>query len=229
MMSKPLNVDFFTILSEYVKFFPLVAFMALMLAGINVPVSEDLVIITGAMISRQDQVMLILNLASIYAGVLFSDIVSFWIGRGLNKGIRITGIIKKTISVARLEKIRHLLEKHGILTFIICRFIPFGVRNTLFISSGITGLPFKTFLLFDVPASLISVNTLYFLVYYFGDIVEKPFRAVGVHLFLILLAVILITAGAAAGKYVYALRKNKINIIDNDNHDNTKDSKEENK
>jgi hypothetical protein len=41
--------------------------------------------------------------------------------------------------------------------------------------------------------------------------------------------VILITAGAAAGKYVYALRKNKINIIDNDNHDNTKDSKEENK
>lgn len=82
------------------------------------------------------------------------------------------------------------LERHGILTFIVCRFIPFGIRNTLFMSSGFFGLRARTFLLYDVIAAAISTNTLFFLVYYFGDAIKKPVKIAGIILFVMLISAI---------------------------------------
>jgi phosphatidylserine decarboxylase precursor-related protein len=83
------------------------------------------------------------------------------------------------------------LSKYGIFTFIVCRFIPFGVRNTLFMTSGFLGLPIRRFALYDITAALISTNTLFFLFYHFGDDVRNPIRVAGVILFVLMVFTVL--------------------------------------
>ncbi|GAB6391523.1 MAG: DedA family protein [Treponematales bacterium] len=201
------GLDFFALLSAHIAFFPFAAFAALLLAGVNVPVSEDLVIITGAMLSRESPERLPANMLGIYAGVLLSDLISYGLGRGVRRGTKAAAAVERAIPPAALDKMRALIGRFGALTFIVCRFIPFGVRNTLFISSGLSGLSLKRFLFFDIPASLISVNTLFFLVFRFGDIIEKPFRAAGGWLFALLLAAALAGTVIALARRRHLLKK----------------------
>ena len=39
-------------------------------------------------------------------------------------------------------------KKYGALTLVIGRFIPFGVRNAIFLTSGISKMPFAKFFIF---------------------------------------------------------------------------------
>ncbi|MDR0494161.1 MAG: VTT domain-containing protein [Treponema sp.] len=186
-------------LRQYIEFYPLAAFIGLMLAGLNVPISEDLIIITGAFVAQGEPSLLIPTFAAIYAGVVISDFVSYWLGtclrQGTRQGMRPLAIklrfITEFFDTKNFTKAYHYLEKFGIITFIVCRFIPFGVRNTLFLSSGFFGLRLRRFVLYDISAATISVSILFFLVYYFGEAVEKPFHIVGIALFVIVLSTIL--------------------------------------
>jgi len=172
----------------------LVAVVSLLLAGLNIPISEDLVIITGALLNQevvQAQVagargMLIPSLLAIYTGVIVSDFISYYFGALVRKGVFKAKFADSVFSPKNLERFHRHLNKHGPLTFIVCRFIPFGVRNTLFMTSGFLDLPLRRFALYDIPAALISTNTLFFLVYYFGDEVKNPIRVAGITLFILL-------------------------------------------
>jgi membrane protein DedA with SNARE-associated domain len=180
--------DIIAWISQYTEYFPLAAFILLVLAGLNVPISEDLIIITGALICHADPPLLIPTFAAIYAGVAISDYFPYLIGKRIRKGTVKSRFITMLFSEKRLDKVQHYLEKFGIFTFIVGRFIPFGVRNTLFFGSGFFGLELKRFALYDIVAVSISVTTLFSLVYIFGDEIEKPFHAVGKILFVMVLS-----------------------------------------
>jgi membrane protein DedA with SNARE-associated domain len=175
-------------LRQYIEFYPLAAFICLMLAGLNIPISEDLIIITGAFVCHEKPSLLVPTFASIYAGVIVSDFVSYWLGTCIRQGAIKLRFLTDLFAAKNLDKAYHYLERFGIITFIICRFIPFGVRNTLFISSGFFGLRLRRFVLYDMCAATISVSVLFFLVYRFGEAVEKPFYIVGIALFVIVLS-----------------------------------------
>ena len=177
-------------LIQYTHYFPVAAFIALLLAGVNVPISEDLIIITGALICTDNKTLLFPTLVCIYSAVIISDFICYWLGVGIRRGILKTQFAVWLFSPKVVDKIQYFLDKFGIFTFIVCRFIPFGVRNTLFMSSGLTGLKLKRFILYDIPAAIISVSTLIFLVYHFGDIIKKPFEIVGLILFVMLFLVV---------------------------------------
>jgi membrane protein DedA with SNARE-associated domain len=182
-------------LRQYIEFYPLAAFIGLMLAGLNVPISEDLIIITGAFVAQEEPSLLIPAFAAIYAGVVISDFVSYWLGTCIRQGTRPLAVklrfITEFFDTKNFNKAYRYLERFGIITFIVCRFIPFGVRNTLFLSSGFFGLRLRRFALYDISAATISVSILFFLVYYFGEAVEQPLHVVGIALFVILLSTIL--------------------------------------
>ncbi|MDR2702167.1 MAG: phosphatidylserine decarboxylase [Spirochaetaceae bacterium] len=188
------TLDIFSSLSDYIQFYPLVAMVSLLLAGLNIPISEDLVIITGALLNQevvQAQVegargMLIPSLLAIYAGVIISDFMSYYLGVLVRKGVFKVKFADSAFSPKNLERFHRHLDKHGSLTFIVCRFIPFGVRNTLFMTSGFLDLSLRRFALYDIPAALISTNALFFLVYSFGDEVKNPIRVAGIILFILL-------------------------------------------
>jgi len=181
-------------LSQYVEYYPLVAFIALMLAGLNVPISEDLIIITGALICQEKPSMLVPVFAATYAGVVISDYFPYILGIYIRKGTIKAKFLTQLFSPKKIARIHSYLEKYGIFTFIVGRFVPFGIRNTLFITSGLIGLRLRRFALYDTTAATISVSTLFFLAYHFGDAVEKPFQAVGIVLFILVLSMITLVA-----------------------------------
>jgi membrane protein DedA with SNARE-associated domain len=180
--------DMIAWISQYTEFYPLAAFILLMLAGLNVPISEDLVIITGALICHADPSVLIPTFAAIYIGIAISDYFPYFLGKYIRKGTVKSSFITILFPQKRLEKMQYYLEKFGIFTFIVGRFIPFGVRNTLFFSSGFIGLRIKRFAIYDIVAATISVTTLFSLVYIFGDEIEKPFHVIGKILFIMVLS-----------------------------------------
>ncbi len=162
----------------------------LMLAGLNIPISEDFIIITGALICQEKPSMLVAMLAATYAGVVISDYFPYLMGIYIRKGTIKAKFLTQLFSPRKIVRIHRYLDKYGIFTFIVGRFVPFGVRNTLFITSGLIGLKPRRFALYDTTAATISVSTLFFLAYHFGDAVEKPFHVVGIVLFILALSMI---------------------------------------
>ena len=183
--------DFYALLSGYINYYPLAALICLLLAGCNIPISEDLIIITGALLSQEKPSILIPNLIAIYIGVIVSDFFVYWIGTRVRKGTAKNGIFFSLVPEKTIEKMHNKLDKYGIFTFIICRFIPFGVRNTLFFTSGFFNLRLRVFALYDIIAAMISINTLFFLAYFLGDDVKKPLKIAGLVLFILLVSGVL--------------------------------------
>jgi membrane protein DedA with SNARE-associated domain len=150
---------------------------------------------------------LVPTFAAIYAGVIVSDFVSYWLGTCIRQGAVKLHFIAGLFAAKNFDKTYHYLEKFGIVTFIVCRFIPFGVRNTLFLSSGFFGLRLRRFFLYDMCAATISVSVLFFLVYHFGEAVENPLHIVGVALFVIALSTVFFIIIRIIR---YLIRRNKI-------------------
>ena len=60
-------------------------------------------------------------------------------------------------------------------------------RNTLWMSSGFVGLPFKKFLLYDSIAALVSCSTLYHLIRFIGEGASVVYKIIGIVLFVALI------------------------------------------
>jgi membrane protein DedA with SNARE-associated domain len=203
--------DMIAWISQYTEFFPLAAFILLMLAGLNIPISEDLVIITGALICHGDPSVLIPTFITIYLSIAISDYFPYLLGKYIRKGTIKSNFITMLFPQKRLDIMQHYLEKFGIFTFIVGRFIPFGVRNTLFFSSGFIGLRLRRFAVYDITAVSISVTTLFSLVYIFGDEIEKPFHAVGKILFIMVLSTVVFISIRIIRSIIYNWRESHNN------------------
>lgn len=147
----------------------IIIFSLLLLAGFNIPISEDLMLLTGGVIGSRcipDQVL------HLYLWIFFGCWVSaweaYWLGRLLGPKLYDIKWFKRFINPARIEKLHSYYEKFGVFTFIVGRFVPGGVRNALFMSTGLGKMPFWKFILRDGFACLISSSTLFYLGYFFG-------------------------------------------------------------
>jgi len=185
--------DLFSLLHEYIVFFPLAAFICLLLAALNIPISEDLIIISAALVCHKRPYLMVPNLIALYVGVITGDFFVYWVGTRVRKGIGKFYLISRFIPQKALEKMSKYLSKYGILTFIVGRFIPFGVRNTLFFTAGFSNIRLKQFAVYDIVAAMISINTLFFLSYYFGEDAEKPIKIAGIILFFVIASGIIST------------------------------------
>lgn len=164
-----------------------------LLAGINVPISEDLLLLTGgALVSRCIPEQYIHLYLWMFAGCWISGWEAYWLGRWLGPKLYEIRFFKHVVTKKRIEKLHRYYERFGIWTFIIGRFIPGGVRNALFITSGMGKMPFFLFTFRDFIASLISTNVVFFLGFSFGKhyelMVEYFFKYDKAVLILVLIA-----------------------------------------
>lgn len=144
-------------------------FLALMLAGLNLPLSEDLILLTGGALASTCIPEHALHL---YLWIYFGCWISAWeayaIGRYLGPKLYRIKWFHRFVYPERVERIHYYYEKFGVFTFIVGRFIPGGVRNALFLSSGLGKMPFIKFILRDGFACLISSSILFSIGYQFG-------------------------------------------------------------
>ncbi len=190
-----------------------VFFSLLMLAGFNLPISEDLVVLSGAVVAATvvpENAYKIF--AFIFVGCYFSDWLSYWIGRVVSPWLRKKKMLVKIVDNRRIVKINRFYEKYGVLTLLFGRFIPFGVRNFLFMSAGMVRMNFVKFIIIDGIACLLS-NTIWFtLAYSLAEnykVVLSYMKRANIVIFGIFLLVIL----SIVGYKIYKRKKDSKDVI----------------
>ncbi len=145
-------------------------FGSILLAGLNIPISADLMIIIGAVLAATvipEHTLLLFS--SVFLGCYFSAWLAYWMGRVLGPVFMKWRFFRKFINPEKLEKLRTFYQKYGFLTLLVGRFIPFGVRNGIFMSTGMSRLHFGTFIVRDFFACLLWSSTMFYLFYLLGQ------------------------------------------------------------
>jgi membrane protein DedA with SNARE-associated domain len=104
----------------------------------------------------------------VFLGCYLSDWVCYWIGRQFGPKLWNIRWFAKTFDRRRIDQVHHYYAKYGFWTLLIGRFIPFGVRNGLFLTAGLGKMPFGKFILSDGIACLCSNTALFYLAYAVG-------------------------------------------------------------
>ena len=158
---------------------PWVIFGLLLLAGFNIPVSEDGMIFVSAIMAAQLPDIWWHFFLAVYLGAFFSDIICFSLGRYLGPQMLKIKWFAGMMSPERMKKIQGFYEKYGIFTLVFGRFIPFGVRNALFLTAGFGKMNFAKFLFSDGIACTISTTAFFYLYYHFGKAVMDDIALFG--------------------------------------------------
>lgn len=159
--------------APYVHF---IAFGLLMLAGLNLPVSEDIVFIVSASIAAtivpQNTPLIF---AGCFAGAYASDIVAYLIGRYFIGGFLIKHpavkewrIVKLLFGEKNISRLEEYFNKYGSKTLFFGRFVP-GIRNLLFMTCGLTKMKMPRFLIIDICALCCTSAILFSIGYNLGE------------------------------------------------------------
>ncbi len=175
---------------------PWVIFGLLLLAGFNVPISEDAMLFISATLAASYPDYLVGLFLGVYAGAYFSDLICFSLGRYFGDYLLTPGsFFSRFVKKEKITKVSFFYEKYGIITLILGRFIPFGVRNALFLTAGIGKMNILKFALSDLLACTISCSLFFTLYYKLGKPVIEYVKKGNVVIFgiaLVVVAVILI-------------------------------------
>lgn len=145
-------------------------FVLLFLAGLNIPISEDIVLITaGALANTCLDGNTIILFICCYLAAWMSAWEVYWIGRLFGPKLYNIPWLNKMVNKEKIDTLHVYYEKYGIFTFMIGRFIPGGFRNALFITAGMGRMPFLKFISRDGPACLLSTTTLFSIGYLFAE------------------------------------------------------------
>ncbi len=154
-------------------------FGAILLAGMNVPISIDVMLIVSALLSAT---IIPEHTAHLFLAVLlgcyFSGMIAYGFGRLLGPRLCTWAFFSKILNPKRLEKAKAFYEKYGLWTLLIGRFIPFGVRNCIFMTTGLSKFPFIKFILRDALACLLWTSCCFYLFYILGQNYEVLYNYV---------------------------------------------------
>ena len=164
---------------------PWIIFGLLLLAGFNLPVSEDLMLLTSALIAQQRPELMWQLFAGVFAGAYFSDLICYGLGRTLGPKLWQIKWFAKMVDREHVDKIGGFYEKYGPLTLLLGRFIPFGVRNGLFLTAGLSKMRFLKFALSDLAAATITCGLYFWLYFTYGKAMIEVIKQSNVVIFFV--------------------------------------------
>jgi membrane-associated protein len=144
-------------------------FGLLLLAGLSLPISLDLLILAAGILASTLPVDQGVKLYLwILAGASISAWEAYWMGRLMGSRQFRSKWLQRLFQPERISYLSQFYQQYGFLTLLVGRFIPFGVRNCLFLTAGASRMPFLRFVIQDGIACLISTLSLFCLAYSFG-------------------------------------------------------------
>ncbi|MCY3974267.1 MAG: DedA family protein [Simkaniaceae bacterium] len=157
-----------------------IVFGLTLLAGCNVPVSLDLIVATSAILAAT---VVPENLYYLYVSVIVGASLSAWIAYGIGRllGRRLLSVrfFADRLSESRLIRIRSLYRKGGFWALLAGRFIPFGVRNCIFMTAGMSRVSFGKFVLYDALACTVWGTVVFAAFYRMAQSCPLPTRHLG--------------------------------------------------
>jgi membrane protein DedA with SNARE-associated domain len=146
--------------------------LILFLAGLGVPIPEELPIITGGVLSHQLVLRWWIALPVCFVGVLSGDIALYWVGHHWGERVLAWRPVRWVLSPAREEQLKAAYRNNGVKIVFTARHV-MGLRAAAFLTAGIARVPFWKFLAVDAAAAFVSVPFGFFLAYLFADQVEQ--------------------------------------------------------
>ncbi len=108
--------------------------------------------------------------AGVYIGAYVSDLICYgFMGRFLGPKIFKIKFFANMINQEKLDKINSFYARFGVATLIVGRFIPFGVRNALFLTAGLGKMNALKFAISDFIACTISCVFFFWLYFTYGE------------------------------------------------------------
>lgn len=155
----------------------LIVFSLLLACGFGLPMPEDLILFAAGMMAYYKSADVWIMVGVCFLGVVLGDTSVYTIGAVFGRRLRKTALVKKLLPPARMRMVRRKLHDQGNKVIFAARFMP-GLRTPVFFTSGTLHLPVRIFLFYDCLAALISVPTIVYATYYFGDHVDRVVRVV---------------------------------------------------
>ncbi|MBN2769733.1 MAG: DedA family protein [Spirochaetes bacterium] len=199
---------FFTFFSHHSHFLPWISFGLLLLAGLNLPISEDLVLIlSGAITALYAPELEHYIFIGCFMGAYLSDIMAYFIGRCFIHRVVNSNFLSHIFHPERIARINGYFRKYGEKVIFFGRFIPFGVRNLVFMTSGLTRVPLKHFLIIDFLALIITSTILFQLGIKFGEDYTSLLKIL--NQYKIIFALVAVVAVIIIVKYEIKVHRNK--------------------
>jgi len=170
-------------LTEYLEQFQYVAIaLVLFLAGLGVPIPEDIPLIYGGVLAGQGHMDVYVHFAVSMVFILVGDVSLYLIGRRLAaRRLRRAAASAadqaldsltpsrwdRLASPERLAKVEGYFDRYGSWSVFLGRFVA-GVRGAVFLTAGMGGFPLWRFVLLDGLAALVSVPAWIALGYWAG-------------------------------------------------------------
>jgi membrane protein DedA with SNARE-associated domain len=147
-------------------------FLGIIATGLGFPMPEELPVVLGGVVvhnTNAADARWWLMLLTCILGVLAGDSCLYLIGRfwGI-KLVQLSFIKKHLLPPERLVTIAHNFDKYGVKILLFARLTP-GIRAPIFITAGITKLPWAKFFFADSIYAIPGVSLLFFLGYWFTD------------------------------------------------------------
>lgn len=180
----------FEFINQNIEWAPYIIFGALLLAGFNIPVSEDGMLFISALLASKQPEQFWMFFFAVYLGAYISDIICFFLGKKLGPKLFEIKFFSNMVSMKRIRAINAYYDKYGPLTLILGRFIPFGVRNGLFLTAGIGQMNSLKFAISDLIACTISCTVYFYLYYTMGEAVISYIKQSNQAIFVIATAVV---------------------------------------
>lgn len=147
---------------------PWIIFSLYLLAGMNIPICIDILVIISAVIAAMSPEMLWPLFLSAFLGCYFSAWIAYGIGRAFGRKLLKVKWISKILPEEKIKKMEKFYSRKGFLTLLIGRFIPFGIRNAIFMSTGISRSSFIRFALRDLFPAFFWTFVCFFIFYFLG-------------------------------------------------------------
>ncbi len=131
-------------------------FAMLLVAGVGVPVPEELTQLTAGVLSHEGYLRLSVTLPVVWAGILAGDMVLFLVARRHGPRALDSRLVRRVLTPGRRARLERHFTRHAFLTVAVARHLG-GVRFAAFALAGATGVRTATFVLADGLSAMVSV------------------------------------------------------------------------
>lgn len=152
-------------------------FVILLACGLGLPIPEDISLFAAGMLAYYGMANVWAMIVVCLAGVLIGDSIIYWLGAHYGRKLTKKPVFDQFLSPERLDAVKEKLHQHGNKVIFAARFMPL-LRAPTYFSAGTLHLPFKVFFFYDGLAALISVPSIIWLVYHFGNQVDQLIKTI---------------------------------------------------
>ncbi|AKF05081.1 DedA family protein [Sandaracinus amylolyticus] len=182
---------------------------ALIAAGLGLPLPEDIVMISGAILAQRGLTDLWLTVAALAFGVFAGDSALFFLAKRIGPGIYKWRPIQRMMPEPRRRYVEGLMEKHGTLVVFFARHVA-GFRGPTFAIAAIHGISYPRFIIADMLALAISLPLWMGLGWFFADSWDELFSHTQTAERAVMIGVLIIVVVLVVGHYVSKSIKKKL-------------------